>query len=189
MCKEQCGVFSYVFISNGNLGNRRDNSSSVTLRWDSGVCALLKCAEASVIVMATDGLAPKRHQDISSNPSDSFTWKSSHQTHGVIITSLLRQNDVATSFWRNNDVIIASRVRWVLHDPHIKVGRSETLRFVCYYRFRLLTPICYFDTSIISYTHEPYHRCHHELSSAIKPLSEPTLTTLYEPMIYKEIAE
>ena len=29
-----------------------------------------------------------------------------------IITSLLRQNDVATSFWRNNDVIITSCVRW-----------------------------------------------------------------------------
>ena len=31
-------------------------------------------------------------------------------THGVIITPLLHQNDVATSFWRHNDVIIASRV-------------------------------------------------------------------------------
>ena len=34
------------------------------------------------------------------------------RTRGVIITSLLRQNDVATSIWRNNDVIIASYVRW-----------------------------------------------------------------------------
>ena len=32
--------------------------------------------------------------------------------HDVTITSLLRQNDVATSFWRNNDVIITSCVRW-----------------------------------------------------------------------------
>ena len=30
-----------------------------------------------------------------------------------MIASLLRQNDVATSFWRNNDVIIASSARWV----------------------------------------------------------------------------
>ena len=30
----------------------------------------------------------------------------------AIITSLLRRNDVATSFRRNNDVIIASCVRW-----------------------------------------------------------------------------
>ena len=33
-------------------------------------------------------------------------------THGVIKTSLLRQNDVVTSFWRNNDVIITPRVHW-----------------------------------------------------------------------------
>ena len=33
--------------------------------------------------------------------------------HDAIITSLLRQNDVATSFWRKNDVIIASCARWV----------------------------------------------------------------------------
>ena len=32
------------------------------------------------------------------------------RTHDVIITSLLHQNDVATSFWRNNDVIIMPRV-------------------------------------------------------------------------------
>ena len=33
--------------------------------------------------------------------------------HGAIITSLLGQNDVATPFWRNNDVIVTSCVRWV----------------------------------------------------------------------------
>ena len=32
--------------------------------------------------------------------------------NGVIVTSLLRQNDVATSFRRNNDVTIASCARW-----------------------------------------------------------------------------
>ena len=36
----------------------------------------------------------------------------SQRTRDAIMTSLLRQNDVATSFWRNNDVIIVSRVRW-----------------------------------------------------------------------------
>ena len=35
------------------------------------------------------------------------------RAHGVIMTSLLRQNDVATSFWRNDDVISVSCVRWV----------------------------------------------------------------------------
>ena len=40
-----------------------------------------------------------------------------------MITSLLRQNDVATSssFWRNNDVIIASCVRWGVMDGEIWV--------------------------------------------------------------------
>ena len=36
----------------------------------------------------------------------------SQQTHGVIITSLLRQSDVASSRWSNDNVIIASCVRW-----------------------------------------------------------------------------
>ena len=33
-------------------------------------------------------------------------------TRDAIITPLLRRNDVATSFWRNNDVIVTSCVRW-----------------------------------------------------------------------------
>ena len=37
----------------------------------------------------------------------SFQW-----AHDAIITSLLWQNDVATSFWRNNDVVIAPCARW-----------------------------------------------------------------------------
>ena len=35
------------------------------------------------------------------------------RTNDVIITSLLSQNEVVTSFWRYNDVIITSCVRWV----------------------------------------------------------------------------
>ena len=38
----------------------------------------------------------------------------SQRAHNVIITSLLRQNDVAASFWLNNDVIITLCVRWDL---------------------------------------------------------------------------
>ena len=38
----------------------------------------------------------------------------SQRTHDIEITSLLHQNDVITSFWRNNDVIITSCVRWDL---------------------------------------------------------------------------
>ena len=36
------------------------------------------------------------------------------RTQDVITTSLLHQSDVATSFWRNNGVIITSYVRWVV---------------------------------------------------------------------------
>ena len=35
------------------------------------------------------------------------------RTCGAMITSLLHQNDVTTSFWRNNDVIIALSFRWI----------------------------------------------------------------------------
>ena len=35
-----------------------------------------------------------------------------HRAHDAITTSLLRQNDIAMEFWRSNNVIIASRVRW-----------------------------------------------------------------------------
>ena len=41
-----------------------------------------------------------------------FRNRRSQRTHDAIKTSLLRQNDVATSFWCNNDVIITSCVRW-----------------------------------------------------------------------------
>ena len=35
------------------------------------------------------------------------------EQNDVIITSLLRQKDVETSFWRNYDIIITSYVWWV----------------------------------------------------------------------------
>ena len=35
------------------------------------------------------------------------------RVHNVIMTSL-RQNDITTSFWRNNDFAITSSVRWVV---------------------------------------------------------------------------
>ena len=35
------------------------------------------------------------------------------RAHDARITSLLRQNDVPTSYWRQNDVIITSCARWV----------------------------------------------------------------------------
>ena len=47
--------------------------------------------------------------------STTMDTPSVQRTHDVIITSLKRQNDVATSFWRWNDVIITSCVRWELN--------------------------------------------------------------------------
>ena len=45
----------------------------------------------------------------------------------VIITSLLRQNDVATSFWRNNDVIIKPSVHWTtIHSRIVPMNYSRT---------------------------------------------------------------
>ena len=38
----------------------------------------------------------------------------SQWTYDSILTSLLCQNDVNTSFWRNNDIIITSCVHWVV---------------------------------------------------------------------------
>ena len=46
------------------------------------------------------------------------------RAHDVIITSLLRQNDVTTSFWRKNDVTITSCVRWVR--AQIRIGHNPT---------------------------------------------------------------
>ena len=54
----------------------------------------------------------------------------SSQKHGAMITSSLRQNDVATSFWRNNDVIITSGVRWKAEiADQQKLTRMQSLWF------------------------------------------------------------
>ena len=45
-------------------------------------------------------------------PMDRYT-SLTQRTHDVIITALLRRNDVATSFWRNKDVVITSCARRV----------------------------------------------------------------------------
>ena len=51
-------------------------------------------------------------------------------THDVIITSLLRQNDVATSFWSDNDVIFTSCDRWgVFMIPNCLTGGSTGCRY------------------------------------------------------------
>ena len=40
------------------------------------------------------------------------THVASQRTREAIITSSSRQNEATTSFWRNNDVVVASCVRW-----------------------------------------------------------------------------
>ena len=48
------------------------------------------------------------------NQAIKIDWNNHTQrSHDVIITLLLRQNDVAASFWRNIDVVITPCVRWV----------------------------------------------------------------------------
>ena len=55
-----------------------------------------------------------------------FTFSSNlrvpaQQTHDAITTSLLRRNDVATSFPRYNDVIITSRVHWDFYSTYLQI--------------------------------------------------------------------
>ena len=64
-------------------------------------------------------------------PAASYTsdYQSIQRTYDVIITSLLRQNDVVTSFWRDSDVIITSCVGWELETmPYILSGSLSATR-------------------------------------------------------------
>ena len=54
------------------------------------------------------------HHDTKWNASVIVHTQSITQRTYVMVTSLLRQNDVATSFWRNNDVIIKWWNDWVV---------------------------------------------------------------------------
>ena len=45
---------------------------------------------------------------------DSFILSMCTRTRFYVQLSLLRQNDDATSFWRNNDVVITPIVRWIV---------------------------------------------------------------------------
>ena len=85
------------------------------------------------------------------------SWTASQRTHDAITSSLLRQNDVATSFWRNNDVIITSRVPWDERStmvlrwlfPHFR-AETETviqLRFSVVTVVRVYTP-CYAERKL-----------------------------------------
>ena len=49
----------------------------------------------------------------------------SQRTHGAIMMSLLRRNDIVTSFWHNNDVTIASYSHWGYAMPAMPVGQDN----------------------------------------------------------------
>ena len=49
------------------------------------------------------------------------------RTHDAIITSLFRRDDVATSFWHNNDVVIALCAHWVT----VSIELSQHLLLCC----------------------------------------------------------
>ena len=51
------------------------------------------------------------------------------RAHDVIITSLLRQNDVTTSFWRNDYVIIALCVHWEHNGQSSNAREASGLKF------------------------------------------------------------
>ena len=64
-----------------------------------GFCSMCKCTVMLLVVSCRRANGP----NIFSQPA-----------YGGMITSLWRQNDIATSFWRDIDVIITTRVGWVL---------------------------------------------------------------------------
>ena len=63
----------------------------------------------------------------SQNISRNYIDRVIQLTNDAIITSLWRQNDVATSFRRHNDVIIASCVRWHALQTDIVKSRSRDI--------------------------------------------------------------
>ena len=72
-----------------------------------------------IAMVVTDALAPNWHQATRNHPADSTVttvewqrrWTIPEDVHIALITLFLRQIDVVTSFWRNNDVIVTSCVR------------------------------------------------------------------------------
>ena len=69
----------------------------------------------------------------------------SQRTHGVIITSLSRQSDIATSFWRYNDIIIVACVR---HLPMKPVSFIKSFRnFPLSKAVPLSCPVQIFETN------------------------------------------
>ena len=82
----------------------------------------------------------------------------SQRTYGVIITSLLRQNDVATSFWRKSDVIITSYVRWDVSSSKFRTTQVNIvlhLQAIAVKKDVLLTATWWVYKHVISGQHWP----------------------------------
>ena len=110
---------TYVEVANGNInstallslsGTGVGNTASIRILWT----WIEPCRAEFIIgiIKNTVAISTLRwHRWLESAAMLSY-WPT-QWTRDAIITSLLRQNDVAASFWRNNGVIIASCVRYV----------------------------------------------------------------------------
>ena len=75
-----------------------------------------------------------------------YLWIITQRTRDVMITSLLRQNDVVTLFWRNNDVIIVPCVHWawlwwvnIFYLNHGENDRSLSKPIMSYFNIYLMS--------------------------------------------------
>ena len=80
----------------------------------------VQCAHKCVFSYNTCCFAPNVRVHVCSQLSRGRKRDMSLRIHDAIITSL-RQNDVAASFWRNNDVIITHSVRWDTKQPECDI--------------------------------------------------------------------
>ena len=69
------------------------------------------------------------------------------------MTSLLRQNDVATSFWRNDNVFITPCVHWglILSMMSINIGKNAWSNFFSYTDIMQLFAQSLFSTEALEY--------------------------------------
>ena len=92
----------------------RNNDVIITFRvsWDGIFTERLCCSITDIEHMT-------RHFCQAEHHSTKHTDCHLAATHDIIITPLLRQSDVTTSFWRNHGVIITSGVHWEASMGHV----------------------------------------------------------------------
>ena len=100
------------------------NTENVSIWWRHHDCKNMNIWNKYELHIIKTTKIPCQELDLSGH-----TWPflCTQRTHDAIITPLLRQNDVTTSFWCNNNVIIASCVRWAdanLNRTHLANGWS-----------------------------------------------------------------